>query len=182
LSVIRAACPNVALGISTSAEIVGDRRLRYQQASKWTVLPDYVSVNAHEEGAFELMQLLLAKGIGIEAGVWSSTAAEQLLASGLVNDCLRILIEATENSVAEARANVKAMQAVLSEVSINIPCLLHGQDGSAWAIFEDAVVQGYDTRVGFEDMLTLPDGTAVEGNAELIRLAFARIQAVEKKS
>ena len=182
LKIVRAANPDVALGISTSLEIVGNSRVRHQLISEWQILPDYVSVNIHEEGALELIELLLTKGVGIEAGLCTPEAAKQLIISGRANDCLRILIEATENNVVEASRNVQAMQAVLADSPLKISCLLHGQDGSAWSIFEDAVAQGYDTRIGFEDMLTLPDGTAVESNAELIQYAFDHIQAAEKKS
>ncbi|MBA3870006.1 MAG: 3-keto-5-aminohexanoate cleavage protein [Anaerolineae bacterium] len=182
LSAVRATCPNMALGISTSQAIVPDIALRYQLVSEWTVLPDYVSVNIHEAGALVLMKLLFSKGIGVEAGVWTPAAVEKLRISGLGNDCLRILIEATEETLPEARANVKAIQTVLETAHLKPRCLLHGEGGSAWAIFEEAVAQGYDTRVGFEDMLTLPNGATVESNAELIQYAFDRIQAAEKKS
>ena len=180
LSMVRAVCPDVALGISTSVSIVPDSKLRHQLVSQWTVLPDYVSVNIHEEGSLELIELLLSKGIGIEAGVWNSAAAQQLLSSGLVDDCLRILIEATEDDVSDARANVQAVQAVFKAAHLKTPCLLHGENAPAWTIFEDAITQGYDTRVGFEDMLTLPDGTAVESNAALIQFAFDHMQATKQ--
>jgi uncharacterized protein (DUF849 family) len=182
LTTVRAANPDVALGISTSLEIVGNGRLRHQLISEWRILPDYVSVNLHEEGSIELIEMLFAKGIGVEAGVCTPMAAENLISSGLGNDCLRILIEATEETVPEARANVNAIQAVLKESHLKPPYLLHGEGGSAWAIFEDAVAGGYDTRVGFEDMLTLPNGSAVESNAELIKYALDHILAAEKKS
>ena len=33
--------------------------------------------------------------------------------------------------------------------------------------------RGYDTRVGLEDTLTLPDGSRAEGNAALVAAAIA---------
>ncbi len=177
LTTIRAACPDVGLGISTTWEIVGDRALRYQLVSQWAVLPDYVSVNIHEEGSLELIELLLAKGIGIEAGLMNAEAAERLHQSGLGDNCLRILIEPLEDNLAAARANIQAIEAILDAANLKPPRLLHGTDATAWDVFYDAVARGYNTRIGFEDMLTLPDGTAVEGNAQMIEVAFDYIKA-----
>ncbi len=182
LTAIRAACPDVGLGISTTWEIVGDRTRRYQLVSQWTVLPDYVSVNLHEEGSLELIELLLAKGIGIEAGLLNAEAAERLHQSGFGNDCLRILIEPLEDNLPDALVNIQAIETVLDKAQLKPSRLLHGSDATAWDVFYDAVARGYDTRIGFEDVLSLPDGTSVENNAALIKAALDHIKATEKKS
>ena len=177
LRVVRSACPDVALGISTTWEIVAVRALRYQLVSQWTVLPDYVSVNIHEEGSLELIEMLLSRGIGIEAGVWSSEAAKRLYQSGFGNDCLRILIEPPEDNLTDARANIQTIESVLDQAHLKPPRLLHGTDSTAWDVFYDAVARGYDTRIGFEDMLSLPDGAAVGSNGELIQFASDYMKA-----
>src|SRR5919202_5852307 len=66
LTLVRAVCPITPIGISTSAGIVADVAHRYQLVSRWNVLPDYVSVNVHEDGALDLIRLLLRRGIGVE--------------------------------------------------------------------------------------------------------------------
>ncbi len=171
LALVRAACSRVPLGISTSAAIVPDPRRRYRLVQHWTVLPDYVSVNVHEDGAIDLIGLLLERGIGVEAGVWNADAAEQLHASGLTSQCLRVLIEAHENDLSAARANAVAIEAVLNRAGITLPRLLHGVDAAAWVLVGDAITRGYDTRAGMEDMLVLPDGTPAEHNGALVAAA-----------
>jgi hypothetical protein len=36
--------------------------------------------------------------------------------------------------------------------------LLHGEEGGAWPVLEYAMGLNIDTRIGFEDVLVLPDG------------------------
>jgi uncharacterized protein (DUF849 family) len=36
---------------------------------------------------------------------------------------------------------------------------------AAWGLIAEAAARGYGTRVGFEDTLTLPDGSMAESNA-----------------
>ncbi len=171
LTLVRAACPGIPLGISTSAAIVPDPHERYRFVQHWTMLPDYVSVNVHEDGAIDLIRLLLEKGVGVEVGVWNAAAAEQLHASGLASQCLRVLLEAHENDLSAARANALAIEAALDRAGIILPRLLHGVDAGAWGLVQDAITRGYDTRAGMEDMLVLPDGTPAEHNGALVTAA-----------
>lgn len=171
LELVRAACPGVPVGLSTAEGIMGDAEMRYACLAAWTVLPDYVSVNIHEVGGQELIRLLLRRGIGVEAGIWNPEAAGILAASGLAGDCLRLLIEAQEPELDTARANAQAIERRLDQAGIRLPRLLHGLDAPAWALLEDAIARGYDTRAGMEDMLVLPDGSAVDGNAAIVAAA-----------
>src|SRR5688500_14989985 len=99
----------------------------------------YVSVNVHEAGSLKLMQLLVRRVIGIEAGVWSPAAAEQLAASGLAERCLRVLIEAHEPEVEAAITNAQAIEQRLDRLGIRLPRLLHGLDAPAWPLLEYAI-------------------------------------------
>ncbi len=168
LDAIRTTCPATPIGISTGAWIVPDLCSRLKFISSWTVLPDLVSVNLHELGATEVMRLLLDKGIGIEAGVWNAPAARLLLDSGLIDRCARISIEPADGS-ANARANLRQIEEVLRDVSC--PRLLHGLGACAWPFVELAALSNYDTRIGFEDTLTLPDGSRAPSNAALVAAA-----------
>lgn len=168
---VRAVCPATPIGLSTSATIVADVAERSHLVAAWTVVPDFVSVNLHEAGAFDLIDLLLHRGIGIEAGLWSSDAAHRLIACGLADRCLRILIEAFEDEPTRAVQTANQIEAILNAGTIQCPRLLHGENTAAWLLVEEAFRRGYATRVGFEDMLALPDGTQAASNATLVALA-----------
>ena len=171
LTRVRAACPGVPVGISTSATIVADAAQRMEFVQQWTVLPNYVSVNVHERGVMDLIRLLRHRGVGVEAGVWTAAAAQQFLASGLAGQCLRVLIEAHDPHPIHAHHNTDAIIAILDHASIDRPRLLHGVDAPAWSMVQYALERGYDTRVGLEDMLHLPDGTSAPNNAARVTAA-----------
>jgi uncharacterized protein (DUF849 family) len=166
---LRAACPGVRIGISTGAWIVPDLRKRMALIRSWRVLPDVASVNLHETGAAEVIRLLLDKGVGVEAGVWNAPSASALLRSGLADHCERILLEPAEASC-RARLNLLQMERVLQDTTR--PLLLHGLGRSTWDFIAMAAQRGYDTRVGFEDTLKLPDGTRARSNADLVIAAW----------
>jgi uncharacterized protein (DUF849 family) len=72
---IRAAVPGVAVGITTGAWAARDPRDRVNAVRGWVDLPDFASVNWHEPGAEQVAEALLARGIGVEAGLWDEEAA-----------------------------------------------------------------------------------------------------------
>src|SRR5882672_10441738 len=80
LNAIRASVPGIPVGLSTGWWIPPGGRARQAQIAAWRVLPDYVSVNLIEEDAPEIIALALEKGIGIEAGLWSTDDAERFVA------------------------------------------------------------------------------------------------------
>lgn len=171
LSAIRARCPGIPIGVSTGIWIEPDVTLRLQRVQEWTILPDFASVNFSEPGAAELCQVLAARGVGIEAGLATVADVELLHKLGLADQCLRILIEPTENAIEAVLANTTAMIAALDEAHVQKPRLLHGMNAVAWDVLQVALSLGYDTRIGLEDTLTLPDGQQTQGNAELVSLA-----------
>lgn len=50
--------------------------------SSWAELPDLVPANQGEDGVVELTDLLLARGVGVEACVFTVAEAEGLLGRG----------------------------------------------------------------------------------------------------
>jgi uncharacterized protein (DUF849 family) len=168
LKSIRVACPGTPVGVSTGAWIVPDVNQRLSLIRAWEVLPNFASVNMHEAGALQVVRLLLDKGIGVEAGIWTGAAAEILLNSGFADDCLRLLIEPAEGP-GDARINLSEIETALDRVTR--PRLLHGLGASAWEFIKLAAERGYDTRTGFEDTLQLPDGSLAESNADLVAAA-----------
>jgi len=113
--------------------------------------------------------------VGIEAGIWSVEDAALLVQLGLADRCLRILIELQEHEVGAALTTAEAILRCLDEGNVRCPGLLHADaDAIVWPMLERALQQGYDTRIGLEDTLTLPDGRVAKDNAELVAYA-ARI-------
>jgi uncharacterized protein (DUF849 family) len=174
LSAIRMRCPGIPVGVSTAIGIEPDVALRLRAVHSWTVWPDFASVNFEEPGVVDLCNALLERGIGVEAGLSSVAEVEPLLTFGLAERCLRILIEPVEGEASAALATTAAIIHALDEASIRLPRLLHGFDTTAWPVLDAALRYGYDTRIGLEDTLILPDGSLAPGNAELIALAVSR--------
>jgi uncharacterized protein (DUF849 family) len=176
VTAVRAAVPGICFGVSTGLWILPDSAKRHVAVAGWNVLPDYASVNFKEEGADELAKLILSRGMGIEAGFTDLRGVHVFLESGLAPRCLRILIEPQEPDFEAALQTVAAIEAALDRGGVKIPRLLHGFDQTAWAVIDAAVARGYDTRIGFEDILTLPSGAPAPSNAVLVSEAFRRMK------
>jgi uncharacterized protein (DUF849 family) len=168
---LRSAVPGLPIGFSTGAWIVPEPAARLAQISSWRERPDFASVNFHEPGALEVAGALLAMGVGVEAGLVSATAAEALLASGVGLRCVRLLLEPQDEVVTDALATVGAIERVLDRARLEAPRLLHGTDATTWPLLAEAGRRGYQSRIGLEDTLWLPDGRIAEDNAALVRAA-----------
>jgi uncharacterized protein (DUF849 family) len=163
----------VPFGVSTGAWIVPDPARRLAIVGEWTQLPDFVSINFDEDGAADLASYLLGRGVALEIGLANRFAAEQLVRSGLADRCLRIMFEPRDPTVAGAMRSVAEAESVLDAAKVRAPRLLHGVDATAWPLVDAARARGYDTRIGFEDTLTLPGGEVAGDNAQLVRAALA---------
>jgi uncharacterized protein (DUF849 family) len=177
LSAIRTRCPDTPIGVSTGIWIEPDVSLRLQRVREWTVLPDFASVNFSEPGIADLCTTLLNRSIGIEAGISTVAEVQLLLELGLADRGLRILIEPTEEAD-NALTTIAAIIGALDEVHVQLPRLLHGSDATTWLLLDVALHYGYDTRIGLEDILTLPDGSQAQGNAELVSLAVKYMRSI----
>ena len=171
---VRAGIPGTPFGVSTGAWIVPGVKERHEKVARWKVLPPFASVNFNEEGGVALAELLLSRGVAIEAGVGRPHAVEALVTSGLANRCLRVMFEPEQQDLHAALDAVERVEKVLDRAGVKTPRLLHGLDRMAWDLMDAAVKRGYDTRIGFEDVLTLPDGTEASNNAALIAEAAKR--------
>src|SRR5215210_559303 len=87
LRAVHAACPGIPVSLSTSADIEADPERRLALVAAWTEFPELVTANQGEEGILELCELLLERGIGIEAGLLSLSDAETFVASGMPDHC-----------------------------------------------------------------------------------------------
>lgn len=172
LQAVRRACAGAPVGVSTAIWIEPDLSRRLALITRWDVRPDFASVNLHEDGALDVALALLDRGVAIEAGLSSAAAAELLAASGLAGRCLRVLIEPAEQELGAARAEVAAIEHVLDRAGVRAARLLHGENTNAWPLLRDAIARGYHTRIGLEDVLTLPDGAPAPDNAALVAAAL----------
>lgn len=168
LTAVRAAVPDTPVGVTTGAW-AGDASARIASISAWTVLPDHASVNFHEPGAADVAWALLERGIGVDAGLWTGTdGLQRLLASGLIDSCRLLLVEATESDPVAA---TRASHAVMSALPPPRPVLLHGENETAWPLLQLALKLGLHTRIGLEDVLVLPSGAITSGNRQLFETA-----------
>jgi uncharacterized protein (DUF849 family) len=181
LLAIRETVPGIAIGISTLWEIKPGGRARQAPIREWRILPDYVSVNLVEEDALEIMALMIGRGIGIEAGLWSYADALRFVEMPSAGRCLRILVEINEQNKKAGLSVAKDILAVLEHSSLGLPILLHGAGSTMWPVHDEAVRRGLDRRIGLEDGVLLPDGKRAVDNAELLRAAVARAAKKEVK-
>lgn len=158
LRAVRAAVPGMAVGISTG-DWIADR----DRMGDWEARPDFVSVNLAEPDAPEVMALMRRLGVGIEWGLASLADLHRALALPR-EGVIRALIEMPVGDFPARRAEAEAMRAGIPS---GLPILLHGFDDNAWDFVTLAAEWGVATRIGMEDVLTLPDGR-LAGNAALV--------------
>jgi uncharacterized protein (DUF849 family) len=176
LQAVRAAAPGLPVGVTTGAWALPDPAERVAAIQAWTVLPDFASVNWHEDGADEVAAALLARGIRVEAGLWHAQAVGAFLRSPYRDRCLRVLLELPDGlGEAETRLELgrllDQLQTGLGERFAAQALLLHGESSSCWPALREAVRLGLDTRIGLEDTLQLPDGSLASNNADLVTAA-----------
>jgi len=173
LEAVRTSAPGIPIGLSTGWWIAPKGRARQEHIRAWQVLPDYVSINLIEEDSAEVIDLVLAKGIGVEAGLWSATDTKKFLAHPNAQQCLRVLIELNEQDLPAAGQALGDIAAILDRAGVRLPRLLHGLDRTVWPLYRETLRLGVDARIGLEDGKHLPSGELAEGNAALIRAARA---------
>ncbi|MGA5167890.1 MULTISPECIES: 3-keto-5-aminohexanoate cleavage protein [Streptomyces] len=179
LTAVRGAV-DVPVGVTTGAWAEPEPRRRVERVRSWTVLPDLASVNWHEPGAEEVAAVLLERGVGVEAGLWSGTdGVRRFLASSLAPRVSRVLAEVTDPDPVTAGDTARALLAEVGDAH-GLPVLLHGEDGGAWPVLRLALRRGLDTRVGLEDTLLLPDGRPADSNARLVAEACALRDATKR--
>lgn len=170
---VKAADPSLVIGTTTGLWTCSGHEERMAHIAAWPAdaLPDFASVAFSEEGAAEAASLVVARGLVLESAVWHLREVPALLASPTLHRNVRILIEPEDESAEEAVAHCRAIAAALREAGVTAPLLYHGYDETAWPVVRAAIADGAEVRVGFEDMLTLDDGSVAPDNAAMVRLA-----------
>ena len=176
LIAVRVACPGIPLSLSTSAGIEPDPRRRRELTAGWSELPDLVTANQGEDGIVELCDLLIERGVGIEAGLLSVADAEEFVASGLAPRCVRALVEPLDADPDAAVAHAEKIERALADAGIGLPQVHHGDGIASWAVNRRAVGRGFGIRTGLEDTPVLPDGRIAAGNGELVAAAAAMLR------
>lgn len=177
VSAIRAIVPDRPIGVSTGAWIEPDAGARFALVESWDVLPDFASVNFHEEGAAAIAALLIERGIGVEAGLWTVEAARDFVESDVASRCMRILIEPRAVNDVDALRTMDEISAVLDAARAGTPRLAHGTREATWVVLQAARDAGFDLRIGLEDTTMLPDGSVADSNAHLVAAAIRLIDA-----
>jgi len=182
IKALREALPGTLIGISTGAWIEKDDDRALAYISRWSVPPDYASVNLREKNAPAVVETLHRRGIGIEAGIADKADAERLVSLGLDQLSLRILVEVSEQDVDRAHAVTDEIMGVLRGAPFPRPVLLHGDNASAWPLLRRALESGLSTRIGFEDVKVLPDGSVAASNSELVAAAVQILKETGRAS
>jgi uncharacterized protein (DUF849 family) len=178
LRAVRAACPGVPISLSTS-EAIETHPGRLERIARWTELPDLVTANQGEAGILDVCELLLARGVGIEAGLLRLSDAERFVNAGLASRCVRVLIEPLDADPAAAVAHAAAMEEVLARAGVTLEQVHHGDDVATWHVMARAVRRGHGIRAGLEDTTRLPDGRTAPDNASLVTLAARMLAGAE---
>jgi len=172
LEALRNACPGIPVGVTTGLWIFSNPAARLSTVSAWSTLPDFASINIGEAGSIDLALLLSARGVALEAGLTSVSDTQLFLSLQPDITFIRALLEPPEPDAADALATVSQAEELLDQARCTIPRLLHGCDATAWPLLRAAGARGYLGRIGFEDVLHLPDGTPAPGNAALVSAAL----------
>ncbi len=177
LRAVRAACPGVAISLSTSAAIERDPDRRRALVAAWTELPDLVTANQGEAGIVELCELLVRRGVGIEAGLLALEDARTFVAAGIADRCVRVLVEPLDPLPADAVAHAAAMEQTVIDARVALEQVHHGDGVASWAVNRRAIERGHGIRTGLEDTPVLPDGRLAAGNGELVAVAAELLTA-----
>ncbi len=174
---IRRFCPETPVSLTTSATIVADPMERLRIVDAWSDLPDLATVNQGEPGIIELCELLRSRGVGLEAGLLTSDDARAFAASGLAEQCRRVLIEPLDLDPETAVQHAARMEEIVVSAGISLEQLHHGYGAACWAVNRRALDRGHGIRTGLEDVTVLPDGSPARDNTDLVTAAAALVRA-----
>jgi len=177
LRAVRALCPRTPISLTTSATIVNDPVERFSIVEAWREMPDLVTANQGEAGIVELCELLLSRGVGIEAGLLNADDAQAFVRSGLPSRCRRVLIEPLDTDPDIAVQHATRMENIVLTAGINLEQVHHGYGIACWAVNRRGLDRGHGIRTGLEDITQLPDGKPARDNADLVAAAMRLIRA-----
>jgi len=139
-------------------------------------MPDLVTANQGEPGIVELCELLLSRGVGVEAGLLSIADARAFVRSGLAGKCRRVLIEPLDVDPEVAVQHAAEMEDIVISAGITLEQVHHGCGIACWAVNRRGLERGHGIRTGLEDTTLLPDGKQARDNADLVAAAARLIR------
>src|SRR5438552_13448900 len=179
---IRGVCPETSISLTTSVAIVANPRERFTIVEAWEEMPDFVTANQGEPGIVELCELVLSRGVGIEAGLLSIEDARAFVLSGVAGRCRRVLIEPLDLDPDAAVQHAAEMQDIVVSAGITLEQVHHGYGIACWAVNRRGLDRGHGIRTGLEDITLLPDGKQARDNADLVAAAARLIRAHARPS
>jgi uncharacterized protein (DUF849 family) len=165
------------VGVTTGAWTMPDPGERVAAIESWTALPDFASLNWHEDGADEVAAALVDRGVAIEAGLWNAQGVDAWLSSPYRDCCLRVLLElpdGLDDAAVQTEADLlltQVREGSRGRPAAGLSVLLHGEGSSCWPALRQAARLGLDLRIGLEDTLEMPDGSVAPDNAALVGAA-----------
>ena len=169
--------PGTPISLTTSAAIVDEPARRLAIISSWTELPDLVTANQGEEGIIPLCELLVSRGVELEAGLLSSDDARKFVVGPRHLRWRRVLIEPLDADPDEAIRHAGEMEDILLAGAIELEQVHHGYGVACWAVNQRAIARGHAIRTGLEDVTVLPDGQVAESNAQLVQTAVSMLES-----
>ncbi len=177
LRATRRESPGIPISLTTSAAIVEDPARRLGLVSSWTELPDLVTANQGEEGIIQLCELLMSRGVEIEAGLLSVDDARKFVATPIHLRWRRVLIEPLDADPDQAVRHAAEIEDIVLAAGFTLEQVHHGYGIASWAVNQRAIKRGHGIRTGLEDVAVLPDGHEAESNAQLVRIAVSMIES-----
>ena len=160
---IHAAVPGFPVGLTTSSAIDPDPFARAAAVRAWRRPPDFVAVTLAELGGAGVLRAALHAGIPVEVGLTTPEQADELARSSFAHQVVRALVE--------VRGGADDARTISRRIPDAVPQLWHGYGAGTWDVLAAAIAEGHAVRVGFEDVLELPDGRVAQSNAELVAAA-----------
>jgi uncharacterized protein (DUF849 family) len=179
---IRGACSGIPVSLTTSATIEGDAGERLRLVEAWEELPDLVTANQGEAGIVELCELLLTRGVEIEAGLLSAEDARAYVRWGMADRCRRVLIEPLDEDSDAAVQHAAVMEEIVVAAGITLEQVHHGYGAACWVVNRRALERGHGIRTGLEDVTVGPDGKPALDNADLVAAAVRMVRERELSS
>ena len=115
-----------------------------------------------------LIALMLAKGIGVEAGLATVADARRFVLLPAVKECLRVLVEIDFEERRGCRGARRRRPARPGRQSRRAPRPLARVDASVWPLYRKSLALQIDARLGFEDGVRLADGQIAADNRGII--------------
>jgi uncharacterized protein (DUF849 family) len=171
IKAVRASCPGIPISLSTSAAIEANPKKRFDLIASWTEMPDLVTANQGEIGIGAICELLLARGVGIEAGLLAAQDAQIFVASGLATKCRRVMVEPLDAKPDDAIRHAEMIENIVTGAGVTLEQVHHGYGIACWDVNRRAVSRGHGIRTGLEDVTVLPNGQQAKGNADLVTAA-----------